>query len=210
MMPLRYLQSGHALIVPEDDCESVVDSMLETDYNEEFCLAISFDLEFINRLMEAGFLVMSMELKDDDPEGEAENGQEGADSSGNEIIIPDPFFILLPKLHLIRSVLFFPELKIKKNIRGFLSKYELRVNEDFDFILDKCVQIHGEGWLTPPLVDAIKKLHHYSDPKAPFLNNPENRAIPISFGVYREGELKAGEIGVIIGMPRITTTHISL
>ena len=154
----------------------VVDAMLQTEYKEEFCLARDFDEAFINRLMEAGFLVMSVELKDDD--SNTENESEDA----------EPFYILLPKLHLVRSVLFFPDLHIKKSIRRFLSQYELRVNTDFDFILDKCVQIHGSDWLTPPLVAALKNMHR---------NN--TGAKPVSFAVYWEGELKAGEIGVVMG-----------
>jgi len=165
-----------------DDCDMVVDAMLETEYSEEFCLARDFNEDFINRLMEAGFLVMSTELKDEDSTEE------------NESEVTEPFYILLPKLHLVRSVLFFPDLHIKKSVRHFTSKYELRVNTDFDFILDKCVQIHGSDWLTPPLVKALKSLHR---------NNAG--AKPVSFAVYQEGELKAGEIGVVVG--RVYTSY---
>jgi hypothetical protein len=172
MYPLRYLPSGHIFIDPDDDCDRVVDRMLETGYSEEFCLARDFDRDFIGRLMEAGFLVMSTELKD-------ENGE------NNE----ERFFVLLPKLHLVRSALFFPELHIKKSIRRFLSEYELRVNTDFDRILDNCVRIHGDAWLTPPLVETLKSIQKRHD----------SWVRPVSFAVYREGKLRAGEIGVTIG-----------
>ena len=180
MYPLRYLPSGHIFISPEDDCHLVVDAMLETDYNEEFCLARDFDVDFIARLMKAGFLVMSAMLNFDEPEIE-------------------PFYILLPKLHLTRSALFFPALHIKKGIRPFLSRYELRVNTNFGHILDKCVETHGSDWLTPPLVDVIKSLHQRS-----ILDNKESIK-PVSFEVYRDGELKAGEFGVILG--RVYTSY---
>jgi Leu/Phe-tRNA-protein transferase len=160
----------------------VVNAMLKTDYDEEFCLAKDFDEDFINRLMAAGFLVMSTELKDEN--SNAENNYEEA----------EPFYILLPKLHLVRSVLFFPDLHIRKSIRPFLSEYELRVNTDFDFILDKCVQIHGSDWLTPPLVGILKSLHRKNA-----------GAMPFSFALYREGKLRAGEIGVVIG--RVYTSY---
>jgi Leu/Phe-tRNA-protein transferase len=180
--PLRYLPTGHVFIDPKDDCDKVVDAMLETEYNEEFCLARDFDEDFINRLMEAGFLVMSTELREDEPEE-------------NDTEVREPFYILLPKLHLVRSALFFPELHIKKSIRPFLSRYELRVDTDFDFILDKCVEIHGEAWLTPPLAEILKSLRR----------KKHIRARPISFAVYREGELKAGEVGVQMG--RVYTSY---
>ena len=181
--PLRYLPTGHIFIEPKDDCDRVVDAMLKTDYSEEFCLARDFDVDFIRRLMEAGFLVMSAELYNDEPvENEA-----GA--------LPERFFILLPKLHLVRSALFFPELHIKKSIRSFLSRYELRIDTDFDLILDKCVQTHGADWLTPPLVEILKSLR----------KQKQVRARPISFAVYREGEIRAGEIGVQMG--RVYTSY---
>ena len=174
--PIRYLPSGHVFIDTKDDCDRVVDALLKTDYNEEFCIAVIFNVKFISRLMEAGFLVMSTELNDDD-------GQE------------EPFYILLPKLHLVRSVLFYPELHIKKSIRPFLSRYELGVDMDFDLILDKCVQIHGDAWLTPPLVEILKSMRKRND----------MRVKPVSFAVYRNGELKAGEIGVVTG--RVYTSY---
>jgi Leu/Phe-tRNA-protein transferase len=160
----------------------VVDAMLETEYSEEFCLARDFNEDFINRLMKAGFLVMSTELRDED--SDTENEGEAA----------EPFYILLPKLHLVRSVLFFSDLHIKKSIRPFISKFELRINTDFEFILDKCVQIHGSDWLTPPLVGVLKSLYRSNA-----------NAKPVSFAVYQEGKLKAGEIGVVVG--RVYTSY---
>jgi Leu/Phe-tRNA-protein transferase len=174
---LRYLPSGHVFIDPQDDSDGVVDALLTAGYGEEFCLARDFDADFIARLMEAGFLVMSAELA-----GEEEGPEE-------------PFFILLPKLHLVRSVLFFGDLHVKKSVRPILSRYELRVGEDFDSILDKCVEIHGADWLTPPLAEVLKAMRRRADlPVQPF-----------SFGVYREGKLRAGEIGVVAG--RVYTSY---
>ena len=199
--PLRYLSSGHIFIGADDDCHAVVDRMLEINYSEEFCVARDFTRDFISRLMAAGFLVMSTEIVDDiDDVNDVEDTDDAKDlSDEREAASKDAraegkfrFFILLPKLHLVRSVLFFDDLHIKKSIRRFLPLYELRVNSDFDRILGKCISIHGEDWLTPPLVDALASLHKES---------LEIQAEPasVSFAVYRDGELKAGEIGVIVG-----------
>ena len=172
--PLKHLPSGHIFIDSGDDCDRVVNAILETDYCEEFCLAADFNEDFIRRLMESGFLVMSMELK--------ENGDEAA--------LPyEPFYILLPKLHLLRSALFFPALHVKKSIRSVLPLYELGVDTCFDLVLKKCIQIHGDDWLTPPLVEALKGIREMKN----------SRVKPVSFEVYRDGELKAGEIGVVAG-----------
>ena len=180
--PLRYLSTGHIHIEPEDDCERIVDAMLESDYSEEFCLARDLDEDFIARLMEAGFLVMSGDLF------------YGTSMAGN-------IYILLPKLHLVRSVLFFEDLHIKKNVRKLLSKYELRIDTDFDLVLDKCVETHGSDWLTPPLVAALKNLHCQAAEKS----RKEIPIKPVSFELYRDDDLKAAEIGVICG--RVYTSY---
>jgi Leu/Phe-tRNA-protein transferase len=176
-MRLQYTRSGHLYIPANADCDLIVDAILATGYNEDFCIAEKFDYKFIARLMEAGFLVMSANIAEDDEE---------------------PFYLLLPKLHLERSVLFFENLHIKKSIRWYLDKYELRPNTDFDRIIEKCVEKHGDGWLTPPLIDCIKKIREETFMPEGCLVPVEN-AYPASFALYRDGKLVAGDFGVICG-----------
>ncbi|MDR1143171.1 MAG: GNAT family N-acetyltransferase [Spirochaetaceae bacterium] len=178
--PLRYTRLGMIFMSPEDDCGAVVDAMLASGYTEEFCLALDWDLSFIARLMKAGFLVMSESFHD---EG---NGKQD---------------IVLPKLHLVRSVLFFPRLHVKKSIRRFLDRYELRFDTDFEIIVRKCLDTHGDGWLTAALVRSLFALRKKSPKAAGQGSFPR----PVSFGVYRDGELKAGEFGVICG--RVYTSY---
>jgi Leu/Phe-tRNA-protein transferase len=175
-MRLRYTRSGHLFISPKDDCKAIVDAMLITGYNEEFCIADDFSPEFTARLMEAGFLVMSAKFN------EAED-----------------FYILLPKLHLERSALFFENFHIKRSIRRFLNSYELRPDFNFDRIVDICVEKHGPDWLTPPLVENIKKIRRDSQEGAKEQLSPTDAAYPASFALYRDGKLTAGEFGVICG-----------
>ena len=189
MYPLRYLPSGHIYIDSDDDCHKLVDAMLETDYSEEFIMSQDFSIGFAERLMEAGFLVMSMELKID----------KGSVPGETETSI----FILLPKLHLVRSALFYPNLRIKKNIKPLLPHYELRVNTDFEYILDKCVKTHGSDWLTPPLVNLLKTMNRLREGKNK--NKHPEQPLPFSFSLYRDGELKAGEIGIVMG--RVYTSY---
>ena len=195
--------SGFIYIFPEDDCRAVVNAMLALDYNEEFCIAGDFSPQFISRMMEAGFLVMSANLAEE---------------------YEEPDYILLPKLHLERSVLFFENLHIKKSVRRLLNRYELRPDAEFDRIIDRCVEKHGDAWLTPPLVDCIKKIRkshpccHEEDEGrlAPYLDfdifavpcnhkegegrlAPTAGARPASFALYRDGKLAAGEFGVVCG-----------
>ncbi|MDR0585508.1 MAG: GNAT family N-acetyltransferase [Treponema sp.] len=182
-MYLHYTSDGYLLIFPEDNIHRVVDAMLATGYNEEFCIALDFSPGFVARLMEAGFLVMSAEVFDKD--------------EGKSVCV------LLPKLHLIRSALFFENLHIKRSIRRFLPRYELRPDEDFDRILDRCVQVHGAEWLTPPLVESIRKIRENTGRMAAC--GPTKTAHPVSFALYREGKLVAGEFGVVAG--RVYTSY---
>ena len=166
--------------------------MLATGYDQDFCLADDFSPDFIARLMEAGFLVMSINLSENDIE---------------------PDYILLPRLHLIRSALFFENLHIKKSIRRFLNRYELRPDSEFEFILDRCVEKHKSDWLTPPLVESIKKIRNAcGDTCGTTVGendsgrlSPSENARPASFALYREGKLVAGEFGVVCG--RVYTSY---
>jgi Leu/Phe-tRNA-protein transferase len=207
-MSLRYTSSGYIVIVPEDDPDRIVDGMLSTAYSEEFCLAWEFEPAFVARLMAAGFLVMSAETGADETE------RPGSKYGRKRV----KQYLLLPKLHLIRSALFFENLHVKKSIKRFLRRYELRLDgrslapgltpaailreppepgeaSDFDRILDRCVHIHGEDWLTPPLRRSIRAIRGL----------PGAAVRPVAFGLYRDGELKAGEIGVVAG--RVYTSY---
>ena len=181
-MWLKYTNSGHLLITPEDDCKAIVDAMLVTDYKEEFCVADDFNPEFSARLMEAGFLLMSIKL-----------------NNGN--------YLMLPKLHLERSALFFENLHVKKSIRRILKNYELRADVDFNRIINRCVKKHGADWLTPPLVKCIKKIRKNSqkNKEAGGQLLPTEYAYPCCFAVYRNGKLAAGEFGVVCG--RVYTSY---
>jgi Leu/Phe-tRNA-protein transferase len=182
-MLLRYTASGHIFITPEDDCAAIVDFIVATGHDQEFCLAGDFDPKFVAKMMEAGFLVMSVNIAEKDEE---------------------PYYILLPKLHLVRSAMFFENLHIKKSIRRFLNRYELRPDADFDHILGRCVEKHGIDWLTPPLVDCIRKIKAMSlwqTPEALRKGSLVPTAIvnPVSFALYHDGKLVAGEFGVVYG-----------
>jgi Leu/Phe-tRNA-protein transferase len=188
--PLRYTQDGLVFMDPEDDCDAVVDSMLATGYSGEFCVGLDWDPLFITRLMTAGFLVMSGTMLFKDSRG--------------RIGFQD---IVLPKLHLVRSVLFFRDFHVKRSIKSRLSRYELRFNEDFETIVNKCQETHGESWLTPSLIETLFLIRKRENPLEA-KNEPEQprlRAMPVSFGLYRSGKLVAGEFGIVCG--RVYTSY---
>jgi Leu/Phe-tRNA-protein transferase len=173
-MYLHFTETGFLVILPRDNPRQIVDAMLEIGYNEEFCVSLDFSPDFIARLMAAGFLVMSAKFVNAPDE-------DAPEAAGQ--------YILLPKLHLTRSALFFDRLHIKKSIKRFLNRYELRYDADFDFIVNRCQEIHGDDWLTGPLVSAIKNIRQ----------NRLHRVYPVSFALYRNDKLVAGEFGVRVG-----------
>ena len=194
---LKYTESGLIFMDGGDNCEKVVDAMIVSGYDEEFCIGLDWDPLFISRLMKAGFLVMSVTLSAD------EDNTDAAENSVNQSID-----LVLPKLHLIRSALFFENLHIKHSIRPYLTRYELRFDTDFETIVNKCIQIHGEIWLTPSLLKSIFSLRDENilpgERKLPVLS-PAVFPQPVSFSLYRDGILKAGEFGVICG--RVYTSY---
>ena len=159
-----------------DNCRKAARALEDTKYDEDFCLAIDFAPRFIAELMAAGFLVMSCETKEEETE-------------------QNKNIILIPRHHLVRSCLFFPELHIKKSIKPHLELYEIYFDRDFDRIFDRCIAIHGEDWLTAPLVNAIKEIR----------NTPYMPVKPVSFALYQKDKLLAGEIGIVSG--RVYTSY---
>jgi len=187
-MLLRYTETGFLVILQEDDPHSIVDAMLETSYGKEFCISLDFNPDFIARLMRAGFLVMSARFSD------SEGHDEGASASGGSPS-SDEYYLPLPKLHLVRSAMFFDNLHVKKSIRRHLGRYELRPDSDFELVLDRCIEVHGNEWLTPPLVAAIRDIRQ----------GRFHGVYPMSFALYRDGKLVAGEFGVKVG--RVYTSY---
>ncbi|MCL2442364.1 MAG: GNAT family N-acetyltransferase [Treponema sp.] len=185
-MNIKYTPSGYIYISQTDDCNEVVDAMLATNYDQDFCVALDFSPEFVIKLMEAGFLVMSMNVNDNEEE--------------------ENHYILLPKLHLVRSALFYDNLHVKKSIKRFLGRYELRPDAEFDYIIDRCVEKHGPDWLTPPLVNCIKEIRETARAKYLPANAPDSSLLlpnsyvyPASFALYKDGILVAGEFGIVYG-----------
>jgi Leu/Phe-tRNA-protein transferase len=160
-----YLDFGSILILEENNPDEAIDLIINTYFPYEFCVGVNFKVPFLTKLIKSEFYVMSQYYKQNDT------------------------YIMIATHHLTKSVLFFDRLHIKKSIKKYLSKYELRIDAEFEKIVDKCIENHDDKWLTKPLVDAIKEIHRQNNPDATF----------ISFGLYRDGKLVAGEFGTKVG-----------
>jgi Leu/Phe-tRNA-protein transferase len=57
------------------------------------------------------------------------------------------------------------------------------------------VEVHDDEWLTAPLQGLIRQIRA----------QPEMPVKPLSFGVYRDGTLRAGEFGILAG--KVSTSY---
>jgi len=161
----KYLNSGVIVISEEDNPNGIIDAIIDTNYPYEFCFGVNFNLLYISKLIKGGFYLMS------------------------RYYIHKDLYLLEARHHLSRSVLFFNWLHIKKSIKKIIAKYELKENVEFENIVDKCIENHGDKWLTKPLVNAIKEMHRINNHDVTF----------ISFSLYRDGKLVAGDFGTKVG-----------
>jgi Leu/Phe-tRNA-protein transferase len=187
---LKFTNSGYIFIEPGDDPCFIASFLDLASYQEEFCLALDFSPSFVASLMAAGFLVMSA-IPGDEPSKEP--GDEPGNKPGNKPI-------LIPKMHLERSVLFFDELHESRSARRLIPRYELRAGDSSGSlsggVLERCAQVHGEDWLTP----ALRRSFHALYRRGPGDRyGPSPGARMISFGLYRQGQLVAGEFGAAAG-----------
>lgn len=153
------------LVLPGDDCDSLVNMLVDCPDEEEFCVSPSFNTEFGAQLVLAGFLLMSFRLA-----------------------IPESRYILLPKLHKHRSILFFDKLHESRSAKRLLPLYELRTDLNHEEIIDTCIKIHGDDWLTKPLKKTLLEL-----------DTADTSVTLKSFSLYRENSLVAGEFGTSVG-----------
>lgn len=161
---LYYSGSGYPYIVPPEHGDLLAD-WLDASYPDEFCVSESFEPDFVDELCASGFIPM------------ATRPEEGGE-------------YLIPKLHVLRSVLRPSEVRITRTARREASRYSFRLDARFDEVLDACVATHGEDWLRPPLVDCWRVL---------FATRDRRRSRFSSMELYRGGTLAAGEIGVFVG-----------
>jgi len=151
-------------------------------YHGEFCYTPIFQPRFIAQLMAEGFLPVA--------------------TKG----------MLLPKLHLQRSVIDLPHgLHVGKSVRKKSKRFSITLNQQFDQVIEACQQQHGRHcWLYPPLVAAFRDIweagHVDAAPLDPTTGLPlaENvkwtvRFYTVEVWNVETGALAGGEIGYTVG-----------
>ena len=148
-------------------------------------ISFYFDIQIINFLMKNGFVILGRKCIFDTNNYKLLNSNELelniTNISKEEFI----FSIFYDKYQIV----FLNNFHIPKSSFSKLNKYELRVDTDFDFIVDKCSKLHGDDLLTDNIRNLYKKLYCESKPNFGFT----------SFALYRNNELKAGDFGCVVG-----------
>lgn len=127
---------GRVLSDGREDWAALAARLAAGGYEEEFIICDRLDAEAASGAASAGFMPMSAEFIA--PDG------------------PRPF--LTPKLHLVRCLAEPAAIRPTRTALRRSSRYSLALNLDFSAAIAGCVRAHGDGWLTPPLVDAFVAL----------------------------------------------------
>jgi leucyl/phenylalanyl-tRNA---protein transferase len=161
---LMYDGKGIPIVMPPEDTDALADWM-EAVYPDEFCASLSFEPDFVDALCDSGFIAMAT-----------------SDGSGGEYLIP--------KMHILRSVMDPREARVTRTARRESSRYSFGMDERFDEVVEACLRTHDDSWLRPPLLDCWRELHR---------SRGTRRSVFCSMELYEDGELAAGEIGVFAG-----------
>lgn len=140
-------------------------SAFEEGFPLEFCAAESFDPDFLASLVREGFIPMATAWED-----------------GREL--------LLPKLHLVRSCLDPRGVRITRTARREARGLVLSAGCELPRVIASCLEMHGDDWLRPPLVDSFLELGRRGIAGGFGL---------LSFELWREDRLVAGEFGALVG-----------
>jgi leucyl/phenylalanyl-tRNA--protein transferase len=161
---LWYSGRGFPFVMPPEDGDALAD-WFEAEYPDEFCASSSFDPDFVDTFCAAGFIPM------------AAKGEDGSE-------------YLIPKLHILRSVLDPCDVSVTRTARRESSRYTFRLDSRFDEVLEACVATHGEDWLRPPLLTCWREL---------FATRDSRLSRFASMELYEADRLVAGEVGVFSG-----------
>ncbi len=157
------LQMDLPIICKNEDISSQA-KRLALVMDSDFCVGDSFDAAFAYDLMYEGFFPFSMAF--------------------------DDHIFFIPKLHCNRAILSLPQMVVPKSTVRQSKKYEFSMDRQFDLVLQKSVDYHGDGWLTEPLRRALHELRH----------SPVNERFRMhSIELWLNGEIVAGEIGYSLG-----------
>jgi Leu/Phe-tRNA-protein transferase len=168
---VRWDGTGLPFIEPGDDFGECA-TVLADSYVDEFTLFPRMDPDSIEAAAIAGFMPMAARVET--PRG--------------------PLAILIPKLHLRRCLLDPRLTHITRTARRESSRYAFGMNTAFHEVTDACLEVHGDDWLLPELVDAFCRLHEERATRRVAFLSAE-----LWSGNGPDRALVAGEIGYLVG-----------
>ncbi|WP_265734348.1 GNAT family protein [Malaciobacter canalis] len=106
----------------------------------------------------------------------------------------DNLFVILPEMQFDYAVLFFDNLHISKKVEKLLRKndYEFKVHENFEKIIDKINEYHGDSWIVKEYKQTLLNLKNYK-------GNIDFELIACSIEDKTTKKIVAGEIGYKVG-----------
>jgi Leu/Phe-tRNA-protein transferase len=146
------------------------------------CISTSFNSSLVVKLLLEGYVILSQRLYVN-----SKIYYSGIKQRKKRQYLSKYFMCAM--LYAEYPILFLENIHEPKSIKRLMNKYELVFNKDFDTIIDRCAEFHDEGWLSKPLRTCFKELHRQES----------GRIKIVSFGLYRDDVLRAGEFGCMTG-----------
>ncbi|CXH95025.1 Leu/Phe-tRNA protein transferase, putative [Plasmodium berghei] len=167
----------YPLLTPYHNIEKLVNILLEENYEYENTWCVHYNASFICKLFYEGFIPVASKQK----------------VQVIENFKPKIYkeYLLIPKIHFIRSCMHPSEIHISKKVKKKCKQFYITINKDFDGVVKGIVEKHGQNWLYPFIQNEFKKIF---EKKVKYKNVQMH-----SVELWHEDKLVAGELGNTVG-----------
>ena len=182
-----YFQNKPSFNIMTDTVAGFKKRFLVHPDKEAYAWTLDFDAKSFLELAREGFLTISHEIK----------------------LFSDyePIQILMPWIHMKRSMLDFHDVHVSKSVKKNAKKYTMTTDAAFDEVLLGCIQQHGEGWLYRGERWLLRRIFKAQQLKKMIAErkNIEEEVDPTNSGVHSfelwdgQGQLVAGDLGYTVG-----------